>query len=268
MDEALSILLERFNSVPLKCVLVENGIFCHLGTVSELLELVMSCTAPSPETITYAAHKYKALCAKYGLRASTCSVIDSDSSHTSLLSGCLINSIIDGSGLIAARTIVEHSMLLGSYNIGRGSIVSHVDATFGRDLTLGDEQVLQFVSLLGASSDADMKIPSILMYFGVGDDVKGSLASGKATLLGRKWNDVFQVSNCTETLLADMNNFLPLFYRCMASVLKIFGPTTCQRTQTPCAYGMQKYFRSLRKSLVQITRSRLILLFVMTTAMS
>jgi hypothetical protein len=260
MEEALSLLIEQFSSIPLSCILVQRAIFCHLGTVSELLELVMSCSDSSLDNKKYAQYKYKALCVKYGLHPSACSVVDSDSDTSDLHSGCLINSFIDGSGLIGARSVIEHSVLLGSYNIGTGSIVSHLDATFGRDLTLGDAQVLQFVSLLDASSDLEFKISSILMHFGVADDIKTSFSSGKATLFGRNWNDIFQVSKYYDIILAKptiqlFNKISSVFDRCIISVLLIYGPISQpQFLQLTYVFGMLSYFRLLTQNSTLIAR--------------
>lgn len=196
MDAALSLLIDQFGSIPLNCILVEQAIFCHLGTVSELLDMCLSCCDASDTTndMSYARYKHKSLCAKYGLRQSAASIIESESDAPELHSSCVVNSFLEGSGSVHSGSLIEHSALIGSYDIGHRCIVSHVDAIFGKDLSLGDDQVLQLLSLLGASSTGNQSSSCVvLMHFGVSDDVKASYLSAKATMLGISWADILNV---------------------------------------------------------------------------
>ncbi len=133
----------------------------------------------------------------------------------------LLNSCVASSGDVQERCVIEHSALSGAFFVGAGSIVSHLQADFGRDLRLRAGMLLQQVPLHGLPAagirspaaasttstatsaaaggggwdDSSPRVLSALLVMGVRDDAKLHYLDPAARVCGHSWDLFFQV-NC------------------------------------------------------------------------
>jgi hypothetical protein len=189
-------------------VSVFDGIFLHLGTSLEYLDLV---TTPSPEepadTSTMVNQRLKHLQAmrlKYGCKHTVCSIIEVLQSQSSTLVCSIVQSSSQGS--IGKGSLVEYSILYGNFSIGSKCILSNISDTFGENIIAYDQMMIQQVplahdALSKITAAAGFRVDSQVEYLvhivlGVGDDIKASYSKADATICGVRWPRFFSVSFC------------------------------------------------------------------------
>ena len=213
---SLSLLHDRLCETPLYMLTVSDGLFCHLGTSKELLELItcpnvaVSSSPPSsslafPRLSCDNHDKFVALAMKYKLTKEVGSLLIVDeveqyqptpNTHTE---GYKINSIISISDecRISSNALVEHSLLSGNFEVGAGSVVSHVRADIGENLILLPGMMIQQVPIKSKLSIHGMNHKTglsestsfVFILLGVEDDVKASYLSPNAHICGVSWNE-------------------------------------------------------------------------------
>ena len=227
-DKAILSIWELFRGIKLYCIHVTDGVFGHLGTSSEFLDLICSCShsnnkldhTSSNRTDHYAldtssAHnknKSNIFSMKYNLQPSInsrCVLYDIglfDPSCSSCIRGVRVNSLIYIDVTLTDRakvaipsighgTLIEHSILFGACSIGSHSIVSHIHSPrLGQDLVVNDNIMVQQVPLLPLSGSV-YEPWYVVVLLGLHDDVKAGYSKGKGTICGVPWYDFFQVLN-------------------------------------------------------------------------
>lgn len=192
---ALRAIWKTFSRTPLHLLSVPKGMFCHLGTSSELLQLLSSCSENNDSdqnsvsvprdcniAIAVKSDKLKLFSKKYSLGNFVQSCVlykefngpygitnnRTDSYKFKYLpkfNGVSINSIFVYSGMnrneenlsfCGRSSLVEHSVLSGAYGIGSGSIVSHVPGFLGENLSILPGMMVQCVPILTDHSATDL----------------------------------------------------------------------------------------------------------------
>lgn len=184
---ALTAIYKTFCRTPLHLLSVPKGMFCHLGTSSELLQLLSSCNQKNDSdqnTVSASRDCNNAIAGKndklhlFSKKYSLGNFIHSclllkefngpyritnnltDSYKFKLVPkfhGVSINSIFvyscvnknDGNPSVCGRnSLVEHSVLSGAYAVGSGSIVSHIPGFLGENLSILPGMMVQCVPIL------------------------------------------------------------------------------------------------------------------------
>lgn len=199
-DIAVRDIYSVFQDIPLFSISVKNGIFAHLGTTEELKSLVLSAysklsvSTGSVESVL--TKKFNRLANKYKLQPSV-------KSRGHFAGDVSIGSYKDDGGVSYRGSLIEYSILSGSYSIGSNSVVSHIRQDFGRHLRIRNGFIIQQVPLLEiplnglmqTDSDSPMSPTSgyILMLLALQDDVKVDHEDPLATICGHRWDTFFQV---------------------------------------------------------------------------
>jgi hypothetical protein len=183
---ALRAIWSTFCRTPLHLLSVPKGMFCHLGTSFELLQLLSSCsesndsvqnTVSAPRdcnnAIAVKNDKLQLFSKKYSLGnfVQSCVLLkefdgpyritnnltDSYKFKSPKFHGVSINSIFiysdvnknEGNPPLCARnSLVEHSVLSGAYSVGSGSIISHVPGFLGENISILPGMMVQCVPIL------------------------------------------------------------------------------------------------------------------------
>jgi L-fucokinase len=183
---ALRAIWSTFCRTPLHLLSVPKGMFCHLGTSFELLQLLSSCTETNDSdqntvsaprdcnnAIAVKNNKLQLFSKKYSLGnfVQSCVLLkefngpyritnnltDSYNFKSPKFLGVSINSIFiysdvnknEGNPSLCARnSLVEHSVLSGAYSVGSGSIISHVPGFLGENISILPGMMVQCVPIL------------------------------------------------------------------------------------------------------------------------
>ena len=209
---ALSLLFRHLCDVRLYVLTVSDGLFCHLGTSKELLELI-TCSDVADFSISSSfsqspfsnISKFIALAKKYELtkEVGSLSIIDELREYQitpkTHVDGFKINSIISISEdyELSSDALVEHSLLTGNFQIGAGSVVSHVNADVGEDLVLLSGMMVQQVLIHTNALDGEVVLNDdcptsssfAFLLLGIKDDVKATYLNPSAHICGISWTE-------------------------------------------------------------------------------
>lgn len=190
--QALVVLYGHLSGIALNMMTIFDGVFCHLGTSQELLELA---THAVQDSFGEAGSKFSLLASKYRLCKEVNTLIMSRgrSEQRGEKRYISINSTIDFSipnSSIGEGTLIEHSCLAGNFKFGQSCIVSHIQAEFSSKLILLDNMMAQQVT---ATLDGLEDCVHYLVVVGINDDFKAQYLSSRATICGKSWKDFFEV---------------------------------------------------------------------------
>ena len=213
-EHALQCIWRELSVVPLYCSCIPDGIFAHLGTVPELLSLLTSCDEMSDMSTSgiRTSIKLQRLAGKYKLNPVIHSVL-SFNTHNNLTEGrsVFVNSYIGAEGILKNNALVEHSVLTGQFSIGSGSVVSHVSESFGCELRIKSNVMIEiiplypsFINIYGGCLEIDnaevgnntsfVSTCAAVMLIGISDDVKLHYLHPTARVCGNLWSSFFNVS--------------------------------------------------------------------------
>jgi hypothetical protein len=196
----------ELKSVPLYGVYLPAGVFYHLGTSVEFLNLVTSpihtrdTSATNPNHFSVAQQiKLSALCGQYHLQSHLNSKLFNYSQIVALLTDesestdpvpsegldwqssdlVSINSCLcfSATSTIGKQSLFESSIVFGDCSIGEQCIVSHLDASLGSSLVLPSRTMIQQIPLSVGHCQF------VLLALGLDDDVKASADSNGLFLL-------------------------------------------------------------------------------------
>lgn len=205
-DRSLAKVWELCHDIPLHVIAIFNGIFLHLGTSSEYLDLVTTFSDDSIDHSSILTQRSKHLTAmksKFECQSVISSFVEMESMMESTIVGSVLSSHGPGNCSIGKASFVEYSVINGDFSVGSGCILSHISDTFGQNLIAYDHMMIQQVPL---AMDAVMKLPlaselidrnveELLVHIvlGVKDDVKAHYVHGNATICGVPWSHFFLV---------------------------------------------------------------------------
>lgn len=222
--KSLPLLWTALQNVPLYNLAVESGMFAHLGTSAELLEM-LNCshdfgrrTALESGASRNSA-KLLAFANKYDLQPeikqsrSYIAAAAFEANANLIRQSVAINSIIEGAGEVCGpNSCIEHSMLLGNVAIGAGSVVSHVHGPLAINLSVPNDTMVQMIPLNTSALrhfcektyngyDAAVGVEQlvVLLTLGVHDDIKIPFEAPGATVCGVTWQVVFESSGLSPT---------------------------------------------------------------------
>jgi hypothetical protein len=190
---ALEVIYRNLSGIALNMMTIFDGLFCHLGTSQELLELA---THAVQDSFGETDSKFSLLATKYRLcrEVNTLVMSREQSEQRGEKRFISINSTIDfsiPSSSIGENTLIEHSCLAGNFNIGRSCIVSHIQADVSSNLVLLDSIMAQQVT---ATFDGLEDSAHYLVVVGINDDMKAHYLSSRATICGKSWALFFEVN--------------------------------------------------------------------------
>jgi hypothetical protein len=198
-EKALIRIWSHLKSYPLYGLYVPSGIFYHLGTSTELLNLITSPIKQTEErsSLTPQEKKLLTLCSHYGLRHHINSRLFNFSSLQAASSSLerevplkifkslewnpmepmeiiSINSCLgfSANSFIGKQTLFENSVVLGDCFIGDHCVVSHISADFGDSLVIPSRTMIQRVPLTSPQGSQ-----FVLIALGLTDDVKATFDS-------------------------------------------------------------------------------------------
>jgi hypothetical protein len=198
-EVALSRVWSNLKSFSLYGLYVSTGIFYHLGTSTELLNLITSpIQTQQSSCLSSQAKNLTTLCAHYRLQChvnsrlfnfSSLQVISSSSSSRSLRRDCEVNiyeslewnpteiiSINSSLGFsanssIGKQTLFENSVVFGDCSIGDQCIVSNLGEDLGDSLQIPSRTMIQRIPLTSPG------FQFVLLALGLTDDVKATVDS-------------------------------------------------------------------------------------------
>ena len=203
-NNALTLLHKQLNNIPLYLLAVKNGLFSHMGTSNEMLDLVIYPIIRN-DSCAFDSSKLNKLLTKYMLKKNLNSVILNDISilksnnnnqYFDISSFVVLNSILsnDSVNKISELTFIEHSFLSGSFQIGSKCILSHIGYVIGRDLKLPSCTIIQEVPLIDESGHFTRSFKYFAVsLLGLNDDVKVNYSQSTATIYGSTWGTFFDV---------------------------------------------------------------------------
>lgn len=219
LDRVLLKIWQSLRGYSLHVISVFDGIFIHLGTTLEFLELITfdsngqdlktaNSHHQSSVVTTQKQRNLQILQNKYPFRRMIASEIFPIGSPTRL-SNVLSQSVIIGSIIIGPSnslpetenpphspcSFVEYSILSGSINLGNRSIVSHVSEAFGKDLRVLDDMVVQQIPLQSSYNNSTTDNPIVHIVYNINDDIKANYKKSNATFCGVSWMKFLEVSS-------------------------------------------------------------------------
>ncbi|KAK8795498.1 hypothetical protein WA158_000155 [Blastocystis sp. Blastoise] len=190
VKEARSIFWKHLRKIQFNVATPKNSSFVHVGTTKETVALLTT-----PNTEWYQTLNLKPVVESYIENPENCE------------GAVIINSLLTREGTCDEGCVIEHSKLTGNYHIGRGAFVSQI-RTFS-DICIGDNVACQEIQLynnllhansysgLSAIHDdlaAQRDFMSVLLVYGVKDNIKGQYNDPKSTFCGKPWSEFLSVS--------------------------------------------------------------------------
>lgn len=222
-EAALRAVYDYLHMIPFYVAVVKKGVFGHLGTSSEFVELLNIASARKTEGTTASTlssshirtntrDKNMKFAIKYDLRQvlGGAIVVPYQPSRPPIrvldhVKGTSVNSLvhlysIDNatsttilSGTVGVDSVIEHSMLSGQFSIGRNCYISHIQSELGHNLQIHDNMMFQQAPLQSSSTLSSSSLSeSVLILLGMNDDMKAQYDSAKATIWGGAWSHLLQ----------------------------------------------------------------------------
>lgn len=179
-------------SIPFYTIYIEEGIFYHLGTTQELLNLLTTTIQSNDINNDYSVSERKKLASlakRYKLQNHVNSKLCDYSKFTNLSNNfnfeeitldinksnfISINSyiLLNNISSIGHNSVIENSFIYGDCEIGHKSMVSHIHGNLGHNIKIPSNIMFQQIPILSSNN-----LSYILLTFGIKDNIKSEYNS-------------------------------------------------------------------------------------------
>lgn len=194
-ERSIAKVWDKLFAFTLFSIAIPSGLFYHLGTSKEFLDLLVFNSNTSSND--FQSRKLKQFVEKYQMNASVVSINNTNSNNYKGKGNILIGSILHNNSCdnkskdLSQNNVIEYSLLSGNFCIGKNSIVSHVDGKFGKDLIVKDNILLQQIYIQHPTYLTSNTFQRVFIIFGIKDDMKLIYSNPNAQLCGVSWKNIF-----------------------------------------------------------------------------